>query len=294
MSYYCSLAEARRELATQKTSADEDRKLLERIWQASRRIDLELGSPDYPVFAPYSGSWPLLVTSEHINSSENTIALEVPFQSITSVDLSGTALAIGTDIAYYPDAVAPYRKLRMKSSACYTWYNRVCLDACADPLTLTVTGVRGYRRRGGSAWLKVDDLALALTSSATSIQVADIDGADPRGYSPRLSPGHLIRIVTGGATEYMNILPVVDTSANTAGLERGVNGTEAIAHNLNDDVEVWQVEDNIRRVTARQAAALYARIGSYEEKTITDIGLISYPKDLLTELRGVLQGYAYL
>lgn len=296
MTYYCSLAEARRELGTDESnSPDEDLKLLEKIWQASRRIDLEMHSPDLPFFGPYIGSWPLLVSPMSIDSSRNVIYLGAYFQSISSLDLSGTSLVVGTDVSYYPSTSVPYSQLRMRGST-YNWYNRVCLDADADPLTLTVTGTRGYRRGPTASWLAVDALTVALTAVSTDdeIDVNDIDGADPRGYSPRLSPGNLIRIVTDGQTEYMNILPVVNISTNVAGLERGVNGSSPLAHDIGDIVEVWQVEDNIRRATARQAAALYARIGSYEEKTITEVGLISYPKDLLTELRGILQGYAYL
>jgi len=49
----------------------------------------------------------------------------------------------------------------------------------------------------------------------------------------------------------------------------------------------------VRRVTARQAGLLYARRGAYEQQTITDVGVITYPADLLSELRGVLQGFQF-
>lgn len=289
MSYYCTLAEARRELATQPTttSATEDAKLLERIWQVSRRIDLEMAS-EYPVFTPTLGDWEVLVTPENVNSSRNTLQLPYPFVSISALSLSGTALVVGTDVAYYPTTALPYRELRMKGTT-YNWYNRVCLSADSDPLMLTITGARAYRRAGGASWLKVDDLAADINASVTTLTVADIDGSDPMGRTPRLSAGNLIRI----DSEYMDVLST-DTATNIATVQRGMNGTTAAAHTTGADVEVWQVEDSIRRVTARQAAALYARIGSYEEKTITEIGLIAYPKDLLAELRAVLQGYAYL
>ena len=39
---------------------------------------------------------------------------------------------------------------------------------------------------------------------------------------------------------------------------------------------------------------LYARRGAYEQQTITDVGVVTYPADLVAELRGVLQGYQFI
>jgi hypothetical protein len=48
----------------------------------------------------------------------------------------------------------------------------------------------------------------------------------------------------------------------------------------------------VRAVTARQAALLMKRRGSYDA-TAGLMGGSSYPHDLLIELRGSLQGYVY-
>ena len=116
-----------------------------------------------------------------------------------------------------------------------------------------------------------------------------MDGANPRGYSPRISAGNLLLI----DDEYLEVT-ATNTTTNVVTVIRGANGSTAATHLIAAPVSVWQVEDNIKRVTARQAGLLYARRGAFETANITEIGIIQYPVDLLAELRGVLQGYSYI
>jgi len=56
---------------------------------------------------------------------------------------------------------------------------------------------------------------------------------------------------------------------------------------------VWNIEPEIRRIAARQVALQYARKGAFQTAEITDLGIITYPGDLASEVRAVLQGLIY-
>jgi hypothetical protein len=127
-----------------------------------------------------------------------------------------------------------------------------------------------------------------INASVTTFTVSDVDGLSLDGLSPRLSAGNLIRV----ESEFMDVLSTTVPS-NTVTVKRGVNGSTAAVHAQGVNVEVWQVEDTIRRVTARQAAMMYARRGAYDNINITDLAVQQYPSDLLSEMRGVLTTYVY-
>jgi len=158
-----------------------------------------------------------------------------------------------------------------------------------DPLTTIVYGVWGYHRRYASAWLAVDAIAAGINATVTALTVADVDGLNVQGYGPRISAGNLLKI----DSEYLEVT-ATNITTNVVTVIRGANGSTAAAHLIAAPVSVWQVEDNIKRVTARQAGLLYARRGAFETANITEIGIIQYPVDLLAELRGVVQGYGYI
>jgi hypothetical protein len=153
---------------------------------------------------------------------------------------------------------------------------------------IKVTGIWGIHNNYSGAWVKYDDLAADINASVTSLTVADSDGADPWGFTPRFSPGSFLRI----GTEYI-LVTAVNNTTNVLTVRRGVNGSTAAAHSTNDDVEVWQVEEPIRRVCIRQSGLLYTRRASYQVETVEGAGTVSYPQDLLFELQGTLNGYVY-
>lgn len=288
--YYASVADV---IATSRTpggntnaniTAANKADLLRYVRIVSRRIDLDFAARR-PLFLPYIEARKFLVSSDRVNTTLGTFRLGMPLLALSAVTVGTSTLTVNTTVYAYPDVdMPPFYDLRLSDYG--TWYS-YCTDDGA-PLFTTVTGTWGMHREYANAWLKVDDLAADITSSATSLTVADADGADDYGTSPRLSEGQIIRL----DSEYMIVL-TVNTTTNTLTVKRGQLGSTAAAHVAGADVDVFQVEDPIRHVTARQAAFLWARQGAYTTMEVQGMSEIRYPPDLLAELRAVEQDYSY-
>jgi hypothetical protein len=280
MAWYCTLADAKASMNA--TDTVDDALLMTLIAQASARIDLLAASPT-PFFQPYLEQREFEIRYDNVDSGRNVFILPSgeTLLSIDTISLGATTLSA---VEAYPSLRVPIKMIR-RTDGC-SWYD----NGTDDPLTIIVYGVWGYHRAYVRAWRVVDALAAAIIStSATTFTVADVDGADEYGFAPRISAGNLIKI----DSEIMEVIATT-VATNTVTVRRGANGTTAATHLIAAPVSTWQTEDTIRRVTARQAGMLYARRGAYEQQMITDVGVITYPADLLAELRGVLQGYQYL
>ena len=278
MTFYCSLADAKAVMKASTTVDDE--LLLSIVGQVSQRIDLIMASQT-PYFQPYTEAREYEVRLDNVDSGRNVFILPPgsPLLALTSVLLNGAAVTASA----HPATRSPISMIRRTDGG--SWYE----NGTDDPPTVVITGVWGYHRRYAQAWSVVDALAAAVISTtATTITVADVDGSNPDGFTPRISAGNLI-----GIDNELLEVTATNTVTNVVSVRRGVNGTTAATHLNAAPVSVWQTDDNVRRVTARQAGLLYARRGAYEQQTITDVGVITYPADLLSELRGVLQGFQF-
>lgn len=282
--WYCTLADAKDDLKAGVNTV-EDAKLFQLIRQVSQRVD-RMYQARRPLFLPYLESRLIRADGHHINSTDGTFQLDGHLLALTSVLLGTTNQIIGTNVEVWPSIPSPYQYLRLLSNS-GSWYDQ-CLNGSLTPLFVTINGIWGYHGDYANAWLLTTTLT-ADPTSGTTLTVTDIDGTDGYGRSPWISPGALLKV----EDEFM-LVTAVDTGTNVATVKRGMNGTTGVAHAIGTGVYVWQVEDPVRRVVARQSGFLYARRGAYESSAITDVGVINYPSDLLAELRGVIQGYVYL
>lgn len=283
---YATLAEAKAE--DKATSTTDDDKLMRAVIAASARVDGVFQSR-YRYFMPVIRAITFPVRETMVDSEINTLRLPYPLLALTSVTFNGTAMTVGTNVEAYIPNITPYNYLRMMTFAT-TWYNFVSWSSSYPEPLVSITGIWGYHGDYANAWLSVDALAAAITTTtATTFTVADVDGDDAYGFGPRISRGNLLKI----DSEFLEVTDT-NTTTNTVTVRRGANGSTAAAHLINAPVYTWQVEENVRRVTARQASLLYARRGAFEVSTLNEIGVsTSYPQDLLTELKGALQDYAY-
>jgi len=278
---YCTLAEAKREHKA--TSTADDNILLANVRQATARVNqFMLARTQYPYFGPMVEARQILMEATRINSYLNTLRLDRPLLSLTAAVAHETTV---TDVTEgFPQGETPYHLVRITSSGLRWWsYASGC-----DPVYATITGIWGHHSDYASAWMDVDALAAGINASVTTITVADVDGADQYGLTPRISVGSLLKI----GDEFLEV-SATDTTANTATVRRGANGSTAAVHSLGDTVYTFQVEEPIRRVVARQAGMMYARRGAYEASVLDGIGQTNYPQDLLNELARVVQGYQY-
>ena len=292
---YATLDDAQSVMSASATAATtaEKNKLLADLRTVSRRIDREFMARR-PLFGPYIETRKLSVRSELVNSYDGTLLITGAgsLLELTTVTQGDTALTIGTNVEAWPDsAMPPLTHLRLMEGALYDWYSYSVNDT-ARPLQVTITGVWGVHRDYDHAWMHVDDLQATIDADDTAVTVADADGADAYGLTPRLSPGNLLKI----DDEYLEVTGV---STNTLTVRRGVNGSTAAAHTGavgtgGADIATWQVEEPVRRAVARQTALIYARRGAYSSVEIDAIGgTTKYPGDWLTEVRASLADYAY-
>lgn len=279
MAFYCTLADAKALLKAE--NATDDALLLALIGQVSARIDLLMAS-SVSYFQPWTESREYEVCAERVDSMRGVFILPsgTTLLSLSSATLGGSTVAVSA----YPATRVPITMIRRSDGG--TWYE----NGTDEPLTAIISGVWGYHRAYAQAWAAVDTLAAAIVSTtATTFTVADVDGGDPSGFIPRISAGNLVKV----DDEIMEVIATT-VATNTVTVRRGVNGTTAATHLIAAPVSTWQTDGTVRRVTARQAGLLYARRGAYEQQTITDVGVVTYPADLLVELRGVLQGFQYI
>lgn len=282
---YCTLAEAKSELKA--TTNTDDAALLSLIRLASARLDA-LKHSRYPYFAPYARTELIAVSGHNISGRGDLLKLPHPLLTLDSLTWNGTTMTLGTDAAMYPSSdFPPVRNLWLQESY-KTWLTWGAYSASYRVPTVRVTGMWGLHRDWANAFIAVDALAANVSDSATTITVADVDGANTFGETPRISAGHLLKI----ENEYLEVT-ATNTSTNVLTVRRGVNGTTAVAHSSAASVSVYRADDVIRRATMRQATLLYSRRGVYEQATVGDFTTITYPQDLLTELLGILQSYVY-
>ena len=278
MTDYCTLADARAEIKATGTTDDAIARRAIRV--VSRRIDKEMGAKR-SYFAPYLEQRKFRITADRINTWDGVFWLNNHILAFTAV-LKGTE-TVTTSVELYSEDNKVTQGLRFTDN-CSTWYSGE-----PRPVFVYVTGTWGWHEDWDNAWDAVDKVkdAAGITDSVTTITVDDVDGEDLDDFTPRFSAGNLIRI----GTEYIDVLST-DTDANTMTVRRGVNGSTASAHALNDDIYVYRVDDRIRRITARQAAVIYARRGAFQVETLDGVGA-TYPQDLMPELLNTLTGFIY-
>lgn len=241
-------------------------------------------------FTPRVDTLEFLVTSERVNTNLNTFTFPQPLLVLQGAIVGNTVLTVGTDVTVYP-SISPYplHALRLIWSATHKNWYQYGVNLVGDPLVVQITGIWGYKERyAAEGWLAYDILQADVNASVTTLTVADADGADPFGFTPRFSIGQLIQL----DSEWLQI-SAVDTTLNTLTVKRGVQGSTAAAHLQNAVVSAFQVEDDITRIAARQACMLFARKGAFETASISDLGQVNYPQDLLVELQNTLAMYDY-
>lgn len=292
MSLYCTLADVRAELEAENTV--DDAYVFRTIRQLSRRIDGRLKTNN--LFVPVKGPRKILINGSLINSTLNTLSLRTttggvsPLLSLTSADINGSALTLGANVNLYPTGTTPAYELQLTAGLGLSWYG-YCSDMPYGSRYVTVDGVWGYNDDYEHAWLNTTTLTDGIDAAATSFEVTDFDGPNAYGDMPSISAGHVIQI----DTEWMDVIAtsaVTDDmtliTTYTLTVVRGVNGSTAAAHMIDAVVAVYQMDESIRRLIARQTVFQYARKGAFNGSQIADLGNVQFPPDMLQEANNLL------
>lgn len=283
--YYCTLDDVRAEMkATSLTISDDQ--VMRAVAQVSRRIDMLMsGVSMRPYFAPYIDEQTIPMNQDSINSRRNTLQLRngAPLLALTTATADGSAVTSSAE--GYPHGAPWFRQVRINSNG-NRWYSY--LSSCDYP-DAVITGIWGYHSDYVNAWRNSGyTLSALISASATAFTVSNIDGDDPYGFSPAFSRGQLVRFGTG--TDY-GIITATDITTNIATMVRSVLGSTGVEQAAGTAIYVWQVEEPIRRITARQASFLLLRRGSFESSNFDGVGTVQYPSDLLGELADTVRDY---
>jgi hypothetical protein len=285
MTWYCTLADVKDEHnITSSPDAAKDADIFQKIRQVSQRLD-RLFQAKRPMFLPWLEDRLLRVTGDRVNTYDGTLRLDSSLLALNAVTLGTQVLTVGSGVEAWPSIPTPYHYLRLLGNIT-DWYT-YCSSAMPAPLFIRINGIWGFNTDYENAWLETTTVAIA-TGTSTTITATNADGTDGYGRSPWISPGALLKI----EDEFL-LVTAVNVGTNVLTVKRGMNGTTSVNHAVATTIYVWQVEDVVRRAVARQAAFLYARRGAYESSSVTDVGIVNYPSDLLAELRGIVQGLIY-
>jgi len=284
MTKYCTLAFAKSELDTSKISKTlDDAQIFNYIEATSQRID-GLLQPQRrlkkrPFFAPYIESRSSKIRAHRVNSGDETFDLNMWLLELTTV-LAG-AQNVSSKIIAIPAGFAPFNQLQINTGNYETWYTLEDGPVIRrrTPNPLTITGIWGWHEDWANAWIATSTVAAAgiAAPAQTTFDVAAGEGV-------LFSPGHMIQV----GTEYMEVSAV---STDTLTVIRGFNGSTAAIHAAAAVVSVLDIPDDIQRITARHASALYERRGSFEAQQLTQVGVVQYPQDLLMEMKNTLNTY---
>jgi hypothetical protein len=281
---YATLADVIAERKGTTTTAAEENYILRHLRYVSDRI-ANLASERGFDFEPRYRTQRITARSTNLNSAEGILTLPHALLEIDTITSDGQALTEGTNVYAEPLGDYPIRQLRIGWDSGYSW-----LPCGSNPYnTIVITGWWGVRSFYDElGFPQIDALAAQLIAGATSMTVADADGADYDGVTPRFSPGGLYRI-----EDELVECTATNTTTNVVSLLRGRRGTTDATHANGTAVKAWNIEPVIRRLCARQTAYVLARKGAFQTTEINDIGVINYPPDLVAEVYAALQGFVY-
>lgn len=261
MGYYTTVALVKAELkGNVNNSSDDD--IFARIGWCSDRIDEEMSTTYEPILEPRNLEDVIFELADDDTALKLMCDL-LEVQSIVLDDEDSTTLD-SDDVTLKPRWPTPYREIKINDSVGKTWQSDV--DA--------ITGLWGYRSNYNRAWANATALNGAIIDSATSL-VVDSSAAFARG--------NLVRI----DLEFVRVVSVTD--ATHIVVERGANGTTAVAHADDTPIELWTVEPIVVRAATRYAALMVFRRGAFESTQYDPAGaLVQFPIDIPGEVTNIL------
>lgn len=273
-----------------KMAAGTEQQILGYIRTVSRRIQ----GFNYS-FEPYWEDKPISGNPSNVDSKLAVLSLSEMLLEAQSIIANNITASYGSDVIPYPNnGQTPIFQLRIanpRTGLLKSWYpyNLPNCDQWIE--NISITGFWGMRTYYGTQGFFLSGVTCpAINSGQATIVVSDVAGPDIYNRVPLFSPGNLIRI----DNELMEIVKV-DTTTKTLTVLRGMNGTTPDSHVIGTPIKIWYPEEDVVNMATRQAGLLYARRGAYMQMTTMPEGVnITYPSDLLAEIRATIQTYQYV
>lgn len=156
--------------------------------------------------------------------------------------------------------------------------------------SVKVTGVWAYADDRDVAWQSSADTVQSnpLAAGATALVVADADGADALGITPRFQAGQLLRI----EDEFV-YCSAVTVGTNTLAIARARNGTTAAEHAQAKAIDIWRPPGPVNEATIIQVSRLMQRgfQGFGDARANVELGQMVYLRALDPEARALLEPY---
>lgn len=304
MPSYCTLQGARRQLEVQNETIDpeQDATLFYYALVAAAAID------------DFTGYWfddriLQLGFNGNVGKFNPTLYLtELPLVSVLSLVNGNGDVIDSANYTLLPTGTYPKQKVRLaqgfywrgpndpagSSSGLYCYpLNRLADIAYAED-AIQIAGHWVYHRNYLRAWrlLSLTVGTGGIDDSATTLPISASVGL-------AFDVGSILRVTTGDATEQMLVTgPIADSTpegfdTDEVTVERGYNGTEAIAHVAGNTLELWQPETVITQSAEMAAAALYKSRDNATGDTqiVAEIGRAIIPVDLPAKIKGLLVPY---
>lgn len=186
---------------------------------------------------------------------------------------------------------SPYDRIELKTNGTQT----VFLSSGTTQQSNSVDGYWGYHDDWDNAWVQVDTVQdNPLSSSAASVTVADADGADEMGFTPRFQRQQLVRFGSSSTAEYAYVIGK-NNDADTIDVVRGVNGTTAAEQAQSTAIYVYRPMWDI--VEAMQLLAVYSyrrkdSVGNADDRGLaSSTGVLVLPPKLPEEVSSAISGY---
>lgn len=185
----------------------------------------------------------------------------------------------------------PYDRIVLKSDGTTTLFTFSGTPQDAN----SVTAFWGYHEDWANAWASMDTVQDdPLTSSETTVTVADADGEDENGLIPRFRAQQLIRFGTGTSAEYA-FINAVNPEVNTLTVRRGVNGTTAAQQANATAIFVFRPMEDIVLAMLVLATYSYRRkddIGRSSDRSLaSSTGVLLLPARLPDDVTRTVETY---
>ena len=279
MNLLATLDELKRSIEMDLTVTTYDVGLTIVLQQVSRLVEQAAGRSFFPEIA----------TRYQDGDGTTTLWLTEPWLEITTVSLSAdlgatyTALA-GTDW-WASDGLVwdrpPYQLLALNPNGDYASFYK-------GQRSVKIVGILGWHPDYANAWEASGDSIQdtgGITAVATTVTVADADGADARGLTPRFSVGNLAK----AESEYMAVTGI---ATNVLTVRRGWRGSTAATHTKSTALAIWRPELTATEAAKIQAARLFKRgqQAFADAGASVELGRLLYVKRLDPDVEAILMG----
>jgi len=283
MNQYVTLYELREYLGHDVGLVKDDQLLTRMCIEASRLMDIPRRRRHfYPEYATYKWDY---------TDADDLLLLDRDLLEVTTLTTENGGETIASGDYFLKNGLSsnrpPYSVIALDDEdKCWKW------DGTKREAN-RVTGIWGYHEDWSDAWGDSGDtVQTTITDSATSVTVADGDGADERGFHPRFQRGQLIRFGSSSTAEYAYITAV---DGETLTIKRGVNGSTAASQADTTSIYIYRPQSDIVMATAIIAAHLYRRkdsIGSLDDRPLASpSGVVIMPNSLPGEAMAIRKRY---